>query len=145
LEFGGTNSGVDSSVVAELSDGCRILSIEGHGVSFWANTPRISVVLADGQTDHCFFIKVLSDDIGRNMLQGEFQLMKAIYNLLLDFVPKPNAWGTYQSNPDTHFFLCEYRETADDMPDPENFSVQLALLHKNSESHTGKFGFHITQ
>ncbi|KIW52117.1 hypothetical protein PV05_07782 [Exophiala xenobiotica] len=74
------------------------------------------------------------------MLQGEFQLMKAIYNLLLDFVPKPNAWGTYQSNPDTHFFLCEYRETADDMPDPENFSVQLALLHKNSESHTDEFG-----
>jgi fructosamine-3-kinase len=144
LEFGGTVHDVDSSVVAELPAGCRILSTEGHGVSFWANTARIDVVLADGQTEHSFFIKVLSNDTGRKMVHGEFESMKAIYNLLPDFVPKPIAWGTYQSNPDTHFFLCEYREMADDMPDPEKFSAQLALLHKNSKSPTGKFGFHIT-
>ncbi|EXJ70756.1 uncharacterized protein A1O5_05746 [Cladophialophora psammophila CBS 110553] len=144
LEFGGTNSDVDPSVVAELPDGCRILSTEGHGISFWANTGRIDIELADGQTEQSFFIKVLSNDIGRNMVHGEFESMKAIYTLLPDFVPKPIAWGTYQSNPDTHFFLCEYREMTDDMPDPEKFSAQLALLHRNSESPTGKFGFHIT-
>ncbi|KAK5222186.1 hypothetical protein LTR72_006443 [Exophiala xenobiotica] len=87
---------------------------------------------------------MLSNDIGKKMIHVEFESMKAIYIPLPDFVPKPIAWGAYQSNPNSHFFLCEYREMADDMPDPEKFSAQLALLHKNSESSTGKFGFHIT-
>ncbi|KAK5312977.1 hypothetical protein LTR93_011119 [Exophiala xenobiotica] len=144
LELGGTKPNVDSNVVAELPDGCRILSTEGHGVSFWANTARIDVVIADGQTRNSFFVKVVSNDIAKNMVYGEFGSMKAIYSLLPDFVPKPIAWGTYRSNPDIHFFLCEYREMADNMPDPKKFSAQLALLHKNSQSPTGKFGFHIT-
>ncbi|KIW95015.1 uncharacterized protein Z519_04995 [Cladophialophora bantiana CBS 173.52] len=100
--------------------------------------------LADEQTEQSFSFKVLSNDIGRNMVHGEFESMKAIYSQLLDLVPKQIAWDTYQSNPDTQRFLCEYREMTDDMLDSEKFSAQLALLHKNSESPTGKFGFHIT-
>ena len=77
------------------------------------------------------------------MLHGEFESMKAIYALLPDFVPKPIAWGTYKSMPNTHFFLCEYREMTDVMPDPQKFSTRLAALHQNSKSPNGKFGFHI--
>lgn len=77
-------------------------------------------------------------------MNGEFESMKAISMLLPDFAPKPLAWGTYQSIPDTHFFLCEFREMMDDMPDPHRFTSRLAALHRNSESPNGKFGFHIT-
>ncbi|OQV04902.1 hypothetical protein CLAIMM_09716 [Cladophialophora immunda] len=143
-EYRGANADVDPSVVAELPPGCRILCTEGHGVSVWANTARIDVELADGLTEQSFFIKVLSRDTGRNVVHGEFESMKAIYSLQPDFVPKPIVWGTYQSDPDTHFFLCEYREMTDDMPDPEKSSAQLALLHKHSKSPNGKFGFHVT-
>lgn len=78
------------------------------------------------------------------MLHGEFESMKAIYALLPDFVPKPIAWGTYESMLNTHFFLCEYREMTDVMPDPQKFSTRLAALHQNSKSPNGKFGFHMT-
>lgn len=120
-----------------------MISTEGHGVSFWANTGRINVELADG-TLQSFFIKVLSKVIGKNMLHGEYESMTAIYTLLPDFVPKPIAWGTYSTIPNTHFFLCEFREMLAEMPDPDKFAARLAALHQNSNSPNGRFGFHIT-
>lgn len=78
------------------------------------------------------------------MVHGEFESMKAIYTLLPDFAPKPIAWGTYGTITDTHFFLCQYREMIDEMPDPHRFTARLAALHQNSKSPTGKFGFHTT-
>lgn len=78
------------------------------------------------------------------MIYGEFESMKAIYAVLPDFAPKPIAWGTYQTLPDTHFFLCDYREMIDEMPDPHKFTSRLAALHQKSQSPNGKFGFHTT-
>jgi len=112
-------------------------------VSFWANTGRIDVELADG-SPKTFFIKVISKEQGKNMMYGEFESMKTIHTLLPDFAPKPIAWGTYESIPDTHFFLCDYREMIDEMPDPHKFASRLAALHMNSISPNGKFGFHVT-
>lgn len=143
LEFGGGNTKIDPSVLAELPKGCRVISTEGHGVSFWANTGRIDVELANG-TPKTFFIKVISKEQGKNMIYGEFESMKAIYAVLPDFAPKPIAWGTYQTLPDTHFFLCDYREMIDEMPDPHKFTSRLAALHQKSQSPNGKFGFHTT-
>lgn len=116
---------------------------EGHGVSFWSNTGRISVELTDG-TSLSFFIKVISDDVGRKMMHGEYESMKAIHKLLPDFVPKPIAWGTYASVPNTHFFLCHFKDMTDEMPDPDQFTERLAALHQDSKSPNGQFGFHMT-
>ncbi len=120
-----------------------MISTESHGVSFWANTGRIDVELADG-TLKTFFMKVISKDEGMKMVHGEFESMKAIQTLLPEFAPKPIAWGTYKTIPDTHFFLCDYREMTDEMPDPHKFTSRLAALHQNSKSPNGKFGFHVT-
>lgn len=119
-----------------------MISTEGHGVSFWAHTGRIEVKMADGALG-TFFIRVVSGETGRNMVHGEFESMKAIHALTPDFAPKPIAWGTYDSVPSTHFFLCEFREMTDDMPDPHKFSSRLAKLHQSSASPNGKFGFHL--
>jgi fructosamine-3-kinase len=126
-----------------LPKGSRVVSTEGHGVSFWANTGRIDVQLEDG-TPKTFFIKVLSKDVGKNMVHGEYESMKAICTVLPDFAPKPIAHGTYETIPDTHFFLCEYRDMEEEMPDPHKFTARLAALHQNSKSPNGKFGFPIT-
>ncbi|KAI9170790.1 Protein-ribulosamine 3-kinase, chloroplastic [Paramyrothecium foliicola] len=116
---------------------------ENHGISFWASIGRIDVQLLDGE-ETSFFIKVLSKDRGRYMVQGEFESMAAIQKVIPEFVPKPLAWGTYAAVPDTHFFLSEFREMADDMPEPEKFAALLSTLHQRSVSPTGKFGFHLT-
>lgn len=78
------------------------------------------------------------------MVLSEFESMSSLYNVLPEFVPKPKAWGTYTTIPDTHFFLCEFRDMTDDMPDPHKFGALLSALHQKSVSPTGKFGFHVT-
>jgi fructosamine-3-kinase len=79
-----------------------------------------------------------------NMTKGEFHSMSAIHGVIPEFVPKPIACGTYEDIPDTHFFLCEFREMTEDMPDPDEFASRLSTMHQKSVSPTGKFGFHIT-
>lgn len=91
-----------------------------------------------------FFIKVISGETGRNMVRSEFESAKAMHALQPHLIPRPIAWGTYESISDTHFFLCEYREMVDEMPDPHKFGAHLAALHQDSQSPTGKFGFHLT-
>lgn len=133
----------DTYKCAEFPKDSRVSSVEPHGVSFWGHTSKINVELADG-TPISFFIKVINKEIGKDMFEGEFESMKAIYKLLPEFAPKPIAWGTYELQPNTHFFLCEYREIDDHLPDPHKFTKRLAELHQKSQSPEGKFGFHVT-
>ncbi|KAL2842496.1 Fructosamine kinase-domain-containing protein [Aspergillus pseudodeflectus] len=143
LGFGAGRTEIDPAILMELPEGCKVTSTENHGVSFWAQTGRIDVLLCDG-TSQSFFIKVLSKELGLNMTNSEFQSMSAMHSILPEFVPRPIACGSYRTIPDTHFFLCEFREMSDDLPDPYNFAALLSKLHQKSISPTGKFGFHIT-
>jgi protein-ribulosamine 3-kinase len=76
------------------------------------------------------------------MVQAEYESMKAIYSVAPGFAPKPISFGAYDTLPDTHFFLCEFRDLLDELPEPQEFTTRLAALHQNSKSPTGKFGFH---
>lgn len=67
--------------------------------------------------------------------------MAALHNALPELVPKPIAWGTYEKEPDVHFFLCNFHDMTEDIPDISSFPAMLAQLHKNGVSPTGKFGF----
>lgn len=76
------------------------------------------------------------------MMEGEFNSMSELYKLAPSFVPQPYAWGTFRSvNPVTHFFLCEFVDMENELPDPVPFCAKLAEIHSNSVSPTGKFGF----
>lgn len=74
----------------EVPKGCTVVSVERHGVSFWAHTGRIDVELENGGSAS-FFIKTLSGETGRNMVRSEYESMSAIYALTPDFTPKPIA------------------------------------------------------
>lgn len=77
---------------------------------------------------------------------GEFESANALWHSLPDFTPRPIAWGTYKSDGNTHFYICEFHEMTDEMPDAKKFCAKLARLHLNSilQSPTGQFGFHTT-
>ena len=119
-----------------------VVKIRKHGVSFWACTGRIDVKLENG-TLESFFIKVVSKNVGKQMVHGEFKSALEIYMTLPEFIPEPIAWGSYHSDPDTHFFLCKFKEMTGDLPKPNELAPRLAALHQNSKSPEGKFGFHI--
>ena len=77
-------------------------------------------------------------------MEGEFESMKVLHGVTPDFAPKPIAWGTFKSNSDLHFFLCDFHDMDGELPELNSFAASLAKLHCESISPTGKFGFHVT-
>lgn len=62
------------------------------------------------------------------------------------FSPRPLAWGTFASQPDSHFYVCDFYEfVAGALPEPTSFCKSLARLHQAPQNSTDrKFGFHCT-
>lgn len=86
---------------------------------------------------------MLSGDTGKKVVESEYESMKVIHEVVPAFAPKPIAHGTYETEPCTYFFLCEFREMLQSMPDVHKFAMGLAELHQSSRSPTGIFGFHM--
>jgi len=60
---------------------------------------------------------------------------------LPEIAPKPIAWGEYANEADTYFFLCDFHDMTDEVPDVSDFPEMVAKLHKKGVSPSGKFGF----
>ncbi|RMZ87070.1 hypothetical protein DV736_g5705, partial [Chaetothyriales sp. CBS 134916] len=132
----------DPSWIKLLPEGCTVLSATGHGASYWSQSGKIDVRLQDGGNDS-FFIKLSRTEIGKTMVEGEYESMKMLHLVAPDSVPKPIGYGTYESNDDIHFFMCEFVELYDELPDVVDFCQTIARLHVQSMDHSpnGKFGF----
>ena len=113
----------------------------GHEASYWTRTACVQLHFPHG-TEKKYFLKVATGDRGRDMMEGEFESMKVLNAVTPNLTPKPIAWGTFESNRDLHFFLCDFHEMDDDLPEVDKFSAGLAQMHWDSVSPTGKFGFH---
>lgn len=71
--------------------------------------------------------------------------MSELYSTVPTLVPKPHSWGKLIApSPPTYFFLCEFVNISDRLPDPAVVGARLAELHRTSVSPTGKFGFHVS-
>lgn len=125
---------------SELPEGSVIESIVPHGASYWTRTAEISTQLSDG-TPASYFLKVSQGDNGRNMTVGEFASMSALYRVMPKFVPVPVGCGSYTSDRDIHFFICELVNMTDEVPEIQAFCKLLAQLHYKGISPNGKYGF----
>lgn len=135
---------LDENVVAKFPEGTKFLSAYRFGTSAWTATARLHIELPNGSQTR-LFIKCATEDIGRILMEGEFNAMSELYKTMPSFVPKPHSWGKYRAeNPDTYFFLSQYIDMSDRVPDPNQLCFKLARLHRSSISPTGQFGFHVT-
>ncbi|KAI0540427.1 Fructosamine kinase-domain-containing protein [Xylaria digitata] len=135
---------VDSNVLAQFPVGTRILSANRFGASTWTVTARLHLKLPNG-SEQLIFLKSAPGSHGHMLMEGEFSAMSEIYKLDPELVPKPLAFGRYAAtNPEAYFFLSQYVDMNDRMPNPNQLCAKLARLHHASQSPTGKFGFHIT-
>ncbi|CAG8962040.1 hypothetical protein HYFRA_00005082 [Hymenoscyphus fraxineus] len=103
---------VNPDVIAKLPVNLITLSVTAYGSSNWTRTARISGEL-NGEPKEYFFKTSYGDQAKP------------------DLVPKPIAWGTYETIPDVHFFVCNFHKITDELPDLETFPGMLAELHSN--------------
>ncbi|OTA80150.1 hypothetical protein M434DRAFT_401903 [Hypoxylon sp. CO27-5] len=134
---------VDPNLRDKLPPGSEVIRLTPHGASFWTQTAHLETKLRDGASKS-YFVKVAQDDRGMNMLHGEFESMRTLYDLAPGFVPKPRGWGSYRDIPDMHFFFCDFHDMIEELPEIESFTEKLASLHLRSQSQNGKYGFPIT-
>ncbi|KAK7973044.1 hypothetical protein PG988_007178 [Apiospora saccharicola] len=97
---------VDDAVSKNFPEASKFISAERHGASFWTSTARINLELVDG-TLYRLFLKTATGDLGMSILRGEYHGAKAIHKFTPEGIPRPVAWGTYSSDPNTHFYLCD--------------------------------------
>jgi protein-ribulosamine 3-kinase len=137
--------GLDENVKAEFPLGCKVVSVNPSGKSLWVRTVRIDIQLSDGSLK-AYFKKSASGDIGYSMMRGAFAAETALYNTIPKNVPRPLAWGTYQSQPDSHFYICDFVEMLDEVPSAQPWAATVTSLHMNSmgKSPEAKFGFQVT-
>jgi protein-ribulosamine 3-kinase len=135
---------LDENVLANFPKGTKVLSANRFGTSAWTITARINVELP-GRAHARYFLKCAAEDRGRVMMEGEHNATSELYKAMPNFVPKPISWGRYRvGNPDTYYFLSDFIDMNDRVPEPNQLCSKLAQLHRNSVSPTGKFGMHAT-
>ena len=79
------------------------------------------------------------------MLEGEFHAMLEIYKAVPSLVPRPYGCGRFRHAELTQsFFLSDFIEMKEGLPDPVELSKCIASLQQKSMSPTGKFGFFTT-
>ena len=127
----------------DFPPGARVLSALPHGASFWARTARVDLELTDGRRQS-LFLKVSDAANGGGMSKGEFEGVSALYKVANSFVPRPVGWGEYKSKPGRFFYLADFVDMIDELPEVQDFCEGLASMHKKSLElpHNGKFGFH---
>lgn len=81
-----------------------------------------------------------------SMLRGECEGVKVIHKYTPEGIPCPVAWGSYRSDPNTHFYLTEFMDMREELPDIHKFSARLAKLHHQSvvdKDAPKEFRFHV--
>ena len=64
---------------------------------------------------------------GKAQMEGEFRAMTELRKTIPGMVPRPISWGELRDG--SAFFMCEYLDISDKLPDPAKLGVLLAELH----------------
>ena len=125
--------------VRQKSGQSKPMGLRSHSFSRFV----LSFTLGEGLNGLTKCIQVTQKETGKAMVSGEFVSMKTLHNTLPYLTPAPIAWGSYAADPDVYFFLCEFVEMNDDLPDVDALAASLAELHMKGISPNGKYGFSV--
>lgn len=88
-----------------------------------------------------FYYKVHQGQTGYDLVFGEYQAMKTLWDAMPELVVRPYGYGTYEKMKDIYFILYSFHKLSNTVPDITNFPALVAELHKRGISEDGKFGF----
>ncbi|KAI4215189.1 MAG: hypothetical protein LQ351_002504 [Letrouitia transgressa] len=122
----GGNHNLDEAVIAALPPKLKLISAERYGDSARSATASITAQAEDGTEANSKACKRSA---------RRYPVLPLISTALEDLKETPSP---------IYFFLCEFVNITNNLPDPKVLAAQLALMHHKSQSPTGKFGFPVT-
>ena len=78
------------------------------------------------------------------MVLCEFQGQSALRAMIPNNIPRPVAYGVFDEDRSKHFYIAEFHDMQESVPQPRQLIPVLKQLHQSSVSPTGKFGFPVT-
>ncbi|KUI53183.1 Protein-ribulosamine 3-kinase, chloroplastic [Cytospora mali] len=122
----------DDSEYSTSSQGGGSIANHSDGLKIQADELDERVLAATGGTS-------------QRMMQGCFESEGIFHAYAPMNVQKPVAFGNYKTNPETWFFLAEFYDMLDKVPEPSQFVPLIANIHKASmgKSPNGKHGFQV--
>jgi fructosamine-3-kinase len=80
------------------------------------------------------------------MMKGSYEAEQQLHAFIPDHVPRPVAYGTHNTDSETHFYICEFIEMHDQLPTAKDWAATVSQLHLKSmgKSPTGQFGFNVS-
>lgn len=102
---------------------------------------RVASFADDAENHH---IQILDGDRAADMAHGEFESQTLLTSHIPEYVEPPIAWGTYENDSSTAFFLTRYRHLLEELPPTSELLAIVKKLHQTAKSPNGKFGYHIT-
>lgn len=77
------------------------------------------------------------------MMEGAFESDSIYSSYAPDNMPAPIGFGEFKDEPNTWFYVCEFHDIVEELPDIDDLVNIVAKVHRDSmgRSPTGKFGF----
>ncbi|GAP93407.1 putative vegetative incompatibility protein 4 [Rosellinia necatrix] len=133
---------LDSAVYQFFQPNEEIITVIPYGNANWATTAKITTRTPD-YTIKEYFLKIVKGELAEERVLGEYSCMSELYRTVPSIVPMPYSAGNCLDNKGC-FFLSEFVPIVHRAPDAVQLGEQIAKLHRDSISPTGKFGFSTT-
>ncbi len=77
------------------------------------------------------------------MMEGTYHSERIFHTYLPENVPKPYAWGNFKSDPSTWFYLCDFHDMVEEVPEYRRFVSLIAKVHRESMGKSERYGFDV--
>ncbi|KAI1272206.1 Fructosamine kinase-domain-containing protein [Xylaria sp. FL0933] len=136
---------LDEAITKVLPAGTKVISAESWGLSAWTKTAKIDTTLQDG-TSKRYFVKCATGKLAKIHIWGEHYSATLVASCAPEYGPNPVGKGVYQdeNSTPTYFYVQHFHDMdIETPPDPAGLASTMAMLHRNSESPNGMFGYPI--
>lgn len=125
-----------------MPKGTKVTASEPSGVSSWAKTAKVSVILQDGASAR-YFLKCATVPGSQALAEGEYHSATNVNSVVLGFGPQAIGWGKYDNQETaTYFFLGTFHDMDfPKPPKPEEIIPLVSQLHGRGTSPNGMFGY----
>ncbi|KAI0529809.1 Fructosamine kinase-domain-containing protein [Xylaria digitata] len=133
---------LDSAVYHRFRYNEEIITVIPHGNANWAATMKITTQTTK-HTAKEYFLKIVTGELAEERVLGEYNCMSELYHTVPSILLMPYSAGKCLDNKG-YYFLSEFVPIVHRAPNAVQLGEQIAKLHRDSHSPTGKFGFATT-
>lgn len=119
------------------------IEVTTPGATPWARIFKLQAFMPQTEEPKVYFLKISEGQLGRGMVEAEFESTLALRAVSQANVATPIAFGTLATDPESHFYLATFHCMEDRLRDMQELIEVVARIHGESALQKEKFGFNL--